>query len=160
MSEPFVVNVADAPAQSYPGSGVFAAFEDPKDPFPDFGINVHVLHPGEANAKYHAEHVQEDFLVLGGTCLLILNGEERLLTQWDFFHCPAGTEHTFVGAGDGPCWILMVGARGPRAGAHFPVNETAAKYGASAPESTDDSRVAYSDWSNEAESGRLPWPPA
>jgi quercetin dioxygenase-like cupin family protein len=127
MSEPFVVNVADAPAQSYPGAGVFAAFEDPKDPFPDFGINIHVLQPGEANAKYHAEHVQEDFLVLGGTCTLILNGEERLLRQWDFFHCPAGTEHAFVGAGDGPCWILMVGARGPRAGAHFPVNETAAK---------------------------------
>jgi uncharacterized cupin superfamily protein len=97
--------------------------------------------------------------VLGGRCTLILNGEERELKQWDFFHCPAGSEHVFVGAGDGPCWILMVGARGPGEGAHYPVNETAAKYGASARESTDDPRVAYADWANEAEPARLPWPP-
>jgi uncharacterized cupin superfamily protein len=159
MSEPFVVNVADAPGLSYPGTGTFAAFEDPTDRFPDFGINIHVLEPGQPNAKYHAEKVQEDFLVLGGRCTLILNGEERELSRWDFFHCPAGTEHVFVGAGDGPCWILMVGARGPGEGAHYPVNETAAKYGASARESTDDPRVAYADWANEAEPARLPWPP-
>jgi uncharacterized cupin superfamily protein len=103
--------------------------------------------------------VQEDFLVLGGVCTLILNGEERELTQWDFVHCPAGTEHVFVGGGDGPCWILMVGARGPGEGARYPVNETAAKYGASSGESTDDSEVAYADWANEPEPARLPWPP-
>jgi uncharacterized cupin superfamily protein len=126
MSKPFVVNVADAPGLSYPGTGTFAPFEDPNDRFPNFGINIHVLQPGQPNAKYHAEKVQEDFLVLGGRCTLILNGEERELKQWDFFHCPAGSEHVFVGAGDGPCWILMVGARGPGEGAHYPVNETAA----------------------------------
>jgi uncharacterized cupin superfamily protein len=160
MSEPFVVNVAHAPAMSFPGSGIFAAFEDPMEPFPDFGINIHVLQPGEPNAKYHVENVQEDFLVLGGRCTLILNGEESQLGQWDFFHCPAGTEHVFIGAGDGPCWILMVGARGPGARAHYPVNETAAKYGASARESTDDSREAYADRPNEPGPARLPWPPA
>ena len=116
MSKPFVVNVADAPGLSYPGTGTFAPFEDPNDRFPNFGINIHVLQPGQPNAKYHAEKVQEDFFVLGGRCTLILNGEERELKQWDFFHCPAGTEHVFVGAGDGPCWILMVGARGPGEG--------------------------------------------
>lgn len=160
MSEPFVVNVADAPALSVPGSGTFAAFEDPADRFPDFGINIHVLQPGEPNAKYHAENVQEDFLVLGGRCRVILNSEERQLGQWDFLHCPAGTEHVFVGAGDGPCWILMVGARGPEVRSHYPANETAARYGASAPESTNDSKAAYADWPNEPEPARLPWPPA
>lgn len=99
-------------------------------------------------------------MVLAGQCTLILNGEERRLKQWDFLHCPAGTEHAFVGAGDGPCWILMVGARGPDATAHYPVNETAAKYGASARESTDDSRAAYADWPNEPKPAKLPWPPA
>jgi uncharacterized cupin superfamily protein len=159
MSDPFVVNVADAPALSYPGTGSFAGFEDPMEPFPDFGINIHVLEPGEPNAKYHSENVQEDFLVLGGRCTLILNGEERQLRQWDFLQCPAGTDHVFIGAGDGPCWILMVGARGPDVRSHYPMNETAAKYGASAPESTDDSKAAYADWPNEAEPARLPWPP-
>jgi uncharacterized cupin superfamily protein len=133
MSEPFVVNIAEAAALRYPGTGTYAAFEDPQDRFPDSGINSHVLGPGEPNSKYHAETVQEDFLVLGGQRTLILNGQERLLKQWDFLHCPAGTEYVFVGAGDGPCWILMVGARGPDATAHYPANET--------------------------EPAKLPWPP-
>jgi quercetin dioxygenase-like cupin family protein len=65
---------------------------------------------GEPNAMYHAEDNQEDFLVLAGECRAIVNGEERTLHQWDLLHCPAGTEHVLVGAGSGPCWILMVGA--------------------------------------------------
>jgi hypothetical protein len=40
-------------------------FVSPNDRFPDFGINIHMLSPGEPSAKYHAESVQEDFLVLG-----------------------------------------------------------------------------------------------
>jgi uncharacterized cupin superfamily protein len=145
---------------SFPGTGTVASFEDPNDRFPNFGINIHVLQPGEPSTKYHAENVQEGFLVLGGRCTLIMNGKECQLKQWDFFHCPAGTEHAFVGAGDGPCWILMVGARGPGARAHYPANETAARYGTSARESTDDSTAAYADWPNEPEPARLPWPPA
>jgi hypothetical protein len=58
MSEPFVVNVADARAVSYEGSGVYVPFEDPDNRFPDFGINIHMLSPGEPSAKYHAESVQ------------------------------------------------------------------------------------------------------
>ena len=60
---------------------------------------------------YHAEEAQEDFLVLAGECLLIVEGEERLLRAWDFVHCPPWTEHVFVGAGDGPCLVVGVGAR-------------------------------------------------
>ena len=79
--------------------------------FPQFGINIQVLEPGQPNCMYHGENAQEDFLVLSGECLLLVNGEERPLKQWDFVHSPAWTEHVFVGAGDGPCAILMVGAR-------------------------------------------------
>jgi uncharacterized cupin superfamily protein len=160
MSDPFVINVADARAVSYEGSGVYVPFEDPDDRFPDFGINIHMLSPGEPSAKYHAETVQEDFLVLAGECTAIVNGEERTLKQWDFLHCPAGTEHVFVGAGSGPCWILMVGARKPDSKTHYPVNEKAARHGASAPEATDDSREAYADWTSESKTTKLPWPPA
>ena len=79
--------------------------------FPQLGIRLHVLEPGEPNGLYHSESEQEAFLVLSGECTLLVEGEERLLRQWDFFHSPAGTEHIFVGAGDGPCVIFMVGAR-------------------------------------------------
>ena len=119
-----------------------------------------MLEPGEPNAKYHSEEAQEDFLVLHGECLVILDGEERPLRAWDFVHCPAGTEHVFVGAGEGPCAILMVGSRRPDAGTEYPVNETAARYGASAPKATNSSSEAYADWSEELVETRLAWPPA
>ena len=66
-------------------------------------------------ASTTGESAQEDFLVLSGECLLLIEGEERPLKAWDFVHCPAGTEHVFVGAGTGPCVILMVGSRRRRA---------------------------------------------
>jgi mannose-6-phosphate isomerase-like protein (cupin superfamily) len=101
MSEPFVINVADARALRFEGAGTYVPFEDPNERFPDFGINIHMLNPGEPSAKYHAESVQEDFLVLAGECTAILNGEERTLREWDFLHCPAGTEHVFPWRSDG-----------------------------------------------------------
>src|SRR6478752_29658 len=107
MSEPFIINVADAPTYSHPGFGTTVVFEPPKRPFPELGLNIRILRPGDLNAYYHSENQQEDFLVLGGCCTLILDGAERTLGAWDFVHCPAGTRHAFVGAGDGPCWILM-----------------------------------------------------
>jgi uncharacterized cupin superfamily protein len=159
VSEPFVVNVADAEAIRYEGSGTYVPFEDPDDRFPDFGINIHMLDPGEPNAMYHAEAGQEDFLVLAGECKAIVNGEERTLKRWDLLHCPAGTEHVLVGAGTGPCWILMVGARKRDATVHYPVNEKAAEHGASVTEPTNDSQAAYAAWPSESETTKLPWPP-
>ena len=112
----FVVNVRDAQwLTSENGdkrpSGSECSFESAKAEFPQFGIRLHVLEPGEPNGLYHAENQQEAFLVLSGECTLLVEGGERLLRPWDFFHSPAGTEHIFVGAGDGPCVILMAGAR-------------------------------------------------
>ena len=144
----FVVNVRDAEwwtsenGEKRP-SGSECAFESQEFWFRQLGIRLHVLPPGEPNGLYHSESTQEDFLVLSGECTLLVEGEERLLRAWDFFHSPAGTEHIFVGAGDGPCVILMVGARSEDQRVHYPVSELAARYGASAEAETSDPRQAY-----------------
>jgi hypothetical protein len=64
--------------------------------------------------------------VLSRECRLLVEGEERLLRQWDFFQSPAGTEHIFVGAGEGPCVILMTGVRPEDMRVLYPVSELAA----------------------------------
>jgi quercetin dioxygenase-like cupin family protein len=116
-------------------------YGDPPVEFGQCGINVTVLEPGQTS-PCHREQNQEAFLVVSGECALILEGEERRLRAWDFFHCPAWTEHVFVGAGDGPCVIVMAGARlGP--GVHYPVSELAARHGASVAKETSDWREAY-----------------
>jgi uncharacterized cupin superfamily protein len=92
---------------------------------------------------YHGEECEEDFLVLSGECLLLVEGEERPLKAWDFVHCPPWTEHVFVGAGDGPCAILMAGARGRGEGIVYPVSEVALRHGASVEHETTDAKVAY-----------------
>ena len=158
MAAWFSVNVADAPALRHQVGGTFVPFESREERFEDFGINIHVLQPGQPNAKYHSESVQEDFLVLAGECLGIIDGAEHRFRAWDFIHCPAGTAHVFVGAGDGPCAILMVGTRREDATVHYPVNELSARHRASAPESTDDSRQAYADWPSGFEPTKLDWP--
>jgi uncharacterized cupin superfamily protein len=110
------------------------------------GVNLFVLGPGEPMSMYHWEADQEDFLVLSGEALLILEDEERPLTQWDFFHCPAPVPHTIVGAGSRPCAILALGARehqnGPDWGA-YPYSDVAMRHDASAEEETTDPEMAY-----------------
>ena len=153
----FVLNVADARWMRSEIGGQWTDFE-PAERFEQYGIGIHVLQPGQPNGKYHAENVQEDFLVLTGECILIVEDEERHLKAWNFFHCPAGTHHIIVGAGDGPCAILMAGVRGEGKELHYPVSDVAGRYGASAPEETDTPRVAYSDWPGEFEPVRATWP--
>jgi uncharacterized cupin superfamily protein len=75
------------------------------------GMSIQVLSPGEPNSMYHWETEQEDFLVLSGETLLIVEGKERKLRQWDFVHYPPETRHVFVGADDGPCVILAASSR-------------------------------------------------
>jgi uncharacterized cupin superfamily protein len=153
MDEAFIINVADARTESHPRRATTIDFEPDGVDWPDTGVNVSVMAPGQPNCKYHSEPVQEDFLVLHGECIAIVDGEERPMRQWDFLHCPAGVPHVFVGAGDGPCGVLMIGSRREIA-AHYPVNEVAAKYDASAAETTDVPAEAYAEWRRE------PWQPA
>jgi uncharacterized cupin superfamily protein len=153
----FVLNLAEARALRNPRTGVFTAFEPPER-FPDYGIGVHVIAPGQANALYHEESNQEDFLVLSGECIVVIEEQERRLRPWDFVHCPAGTRHVFVGAGDGPCAILMVGTRRRPTEILYPASEVAARHGAAAREPTTSAREAYADFPGFT-AERFRWPP-
>jgi uncharacterized cupin superfamily protein len=160
----FVVNVRDAEWWFADSRGARCAFEseygDSPVEFPQLGINLTVLEPGQSSV-YHAESNQEAFLVLAGECRLLVEGEERRLRPWDFFHSPPWTEHAFVGAGDRPCAILMVGARrGPEG--RYPVSELAARYGASVEKETSDPGQAHAtaEWFRRERPpywSRLPW---
>jgi uncharacterized cupin superfamily protein len=124
------------------------------------GVRVHVHEPGKPSTLYHRETEQEGFLVVEGECLLIVEGEERLLRQWDYFHCPPGTTHSFVGAGDGPCVVVTIGGR--EGSIVYPPDETAQKHGASVEQETDKPSEAYAPFP-QWEPGRpaawddLPW---
>ena len=154
----FVLNAADARWVRHERAGEWCVFEPREARFAEVGVNIHVLRPGQPNALYHSESAQEDFLVLSGECVCLIEGEERRLRAWDFVHCPPGTHHVFVGAGEGPCAILMIGARGEERTLHYPVDERAARYGASAPEETDTGSEAYREWPNEFTPVRGDWP--
>ena len=166
----FVVNVRDAewltsetaPTSERRSSGSECAFESREFEFKQFGIRLHVLESGEPNGLYHSESQQEAFLVLSGECRLLVEGEERLLRPWDFVHSPAGTDHIFVGAGDGPCVILMAGARSEDGQLRYPVSELAARHGASAADETSDPSDAYAQFALSRRArpsywDRLPW---
>jgi len=156
----FIVNVAELSWESVPGGGIWCSFEADHAPNEQVGIGVHVLAPDEPNGLYHAESNQEGFLVLSGECVAVVEGEERRLRQWDYLHCPPGTYHITVGAGKGPCAILMMGARSPDRTIHYPVDATAARYGASVARETSSPKEAYADWPRTITRERAPWPPA
>ena len=144
-----IVNVADAPAMQHEVAGASIRLID-EEHVTDVGVNIRVLQPGQPNGKYHSETVQEDFLVLSGECILIVEDEERHLKAWDFFHCAPGTNHIIVGAGDGPCAILMAGGRFEGKTTHYPVNEVAARHGVSVTAPVDSGREAYADLDYDA----------
>jgi uncharacterized cupin superfamily protein len=158
VDEPFITNLGEAPAMSHPRRATIITLEPQDGAWPQTGVNVQIMQPGQPNCRYHSEPEQEDFLVLHGECIVILDGEERAMRQWDFLHCPAGIEHVFVGAGSGPCAVLMIGSRRGDA-AHYPVNEIAARYGASVAAPTDEPAEAYADWRQEPRRPTPnPWP--
>jgi uncharacterized cupin superfamily protein len=148
----FVLNARDARWNSRPGrQGLsFTGSEDwdADTYFPMLGVNLAVLEPGEPNSMYHWETETEAFLVLSGEALLIIEGQERPLRQWDFVHCPPKTEHVIVGAGDRPCVVLAMSSRENQAfgpyGA-YTVDEVARRYGACSDEETQDGDVAYAN---------------
>jgi uncharacterized cupin superfamily protein len=114
--------------------------------FPQVGINLKVLEPGQPLCFYHRENAQEDFLVLAGECLLIVEGEERPLKQWDFVHCPANVDHVFVGAGTGRSVVLAVGARVQPEELVYPAEPAAQRHGAAVEVETTDPDEAYADY--------------
>ena len=140
----FVVNAREARWRHARGRGAVCIFSGEPE-FPQVGVNLFVLGPGEPMAMYHWEADQEDFLVLAGDALLIVEGEERPLGQWDFVHCPAGTKHVIVG-GEAPSVVLAVGARdrstGPDWGG-YTVDAAALRHGAGVEQETTDQMQAY-----------------
>jgi uncharacterized cupin superfamily protein len=138
----FVVNVEDAAWVNHEKFGSACIFEDERAPFPEVGYTIAVLQPGQSGGLYHHEPAQEDFLVLSGECLLIVEGDERPLRTGDFFHCPGGTAHILVGAGDGPSVVFMAGARTNRT-ATYPRDEAALRHGAGVKQATSESHEAY-----------------
>ena len=146
----FVLNAREAPWHDRGGRGFLCEFEgfaiDDALDFTQLGINLTLLAPGEPMAMYHHENDQEDFLVLEGEALLVLEGEERTLRRWDFVHCPAGTNHVLVGAGDGPCLVLAVGARDRSTGTDwgaYTVDAAAIRHGAGVERETSNAQEAY-----------------
>src|SRR5262245_7422430 len=146
----FVINARETHWWQRGGRGVVcdfegAGFEGAAD-FEQLGIGLYVLQPGQPMAMYHWEADQEDFLVLSGEALAIVEGEERELRAWDLLHCPEGTEHVVVGAGEGPCIVLAVGARGKSRGPEwgsYTVNEAAVRHEAGLEQETTEWEVAY-----------------
>ena len=146
----FVVNARAARWRAAEGRGSVCPFGDDEE-LAQVAVNLYVLGPGEPMGMYHWEADQEDFLVLSGEAVLIVEGEERLLRPWDFVHCPPGTKHIVVGAGRSSCVVLAVGAQehqdGPGWGG-YAVDEVALLHGAGVEQETTDAEEAYA---------RVPW---
>ena len=148
----FVVNVADSARVTNDAFGARSSFEAngpalrqspqlEEHHFAQLGLTLQVLEPGKPSGLYHAESAQEDFLVLAGECLLLIEGEERRLRAWDFVHCPPGTGHGFVGT-DARCVLLMAGARAEGRTIRYPDSALARRHGAAAQSETGSPREA------------------
>ena len=153
----FVLNLRDASWTTQKGGGTWVDF-GAKDVRQQIGVGVHVLMPREAPGRYHAESDQEGFLVLSGECVLIVEGEERRLKQWDYFHCPPGTAHITVGASEEPCALFMLGARTPGKLIEYTPDPLATKYGAAVKERVASPRDAYADQDRTRTPVKAPWP--
>ena len=138
----FVLNARDVRWWRSEAKGQGTEYEGAHE-LPELGFQLHVLMPGQ-HGVYHGERGQEDFLVISGECVLVIEGQERRVKPWDFVHCPPWTQHVFVGVGDGPCVIVTTGSRVHGFGVRYPVNEVAAKYGASVPAETSSPDEAHS----------------
>jgi uncharacterized cupin superfamily protein len=147
MTDWFTINLRDAPWRHADGRGAFCDLEEGRPEFEQLGFSPFVLQPGDPMAMYHWEADQEDFLVVSGEAVLVIEGEERPLRAWDFVHCPPGAKHVIVGAGDGPCVVIAVGARinsvDKETWGGYTVDEAALKHGAGVSEPTTVPDVAY-----------------
>ena len=151
----FAVNVRDAAWVRGDVFGAACVFEGDGAPFAQVGYTLCVLSPGQPSALYHHETEQEDFLVLAGECLLLVEEQERRLRAWDFVHCPPGTAHIFVGAGDGACAIFMAGARREGSAVCYPRSPLALTHGAGVERETGSPAEAYAPFATWRA-----WPPS
>jgi uncharacterized cupin superfamily protein len=130
--------------------GATCEFDKHTDRFDEFGINLTVLQPGQPMTMYHRERYQEGFLVLRGECLLVVEGQEVPLEQWDYFHCPPDVAHAIVGAGREASLVLAVGSRiGPDV-ILYPRDETALKHDACVEQETPEPGEAYARFTRPA----------
>lgn len=139
----YVVNAREARWVGQDGMWRGAWLEPEAEPWPWLGVNLTVLDPGNPGGRYHAESNQEGFLVVAGVCLLLVEGQERRLRRWDFFHCPPWTEHVLIGAGDRPAVVVAVGARSPDAEVRYLAADVARRHGAAPDHDTDRPSAAY-----------------
>jgi uncharacterized cupin superfamily protein len=138
-------HIANARDMQWFDAGKFGFYSDFQQGshFEELGFNIGMALPGQPGALYHREAHQEGFLILSGEALLIVEGEERPLRQWDYFHCPAGVEHILVGAGDGPCVVIGLGGRVGPGNPVYPVNDVALQHGAGVEQETAVPKEAY-----------------
>src|SRR5262245_18147651 len=169
----FVVNARDAAWLTHDVFGARCVFEAdgpvlrrrpdlPVQRFEQLGFALAVLEPGRPSALYHAESGQEDYLVLAGEWVLLVENVERGLRAWDFVHCPPGTAHAFVDAGDERCVLLMTGARTGERSIVYPSSELARRHGAGVGSETTsafDAYAPYGHWQPERPAGfdELSW---
>jgi uncharacterized cupin superfamily protein len=143
----FVLNAREATWWDRGPRGLVCSFDgEGEAEFEQMGVNLFVLPPGAPMSMYHWEADQEDFLVLDGEALLIIEGGERTLRQWDLVHCPPNVSHTIVGAGDRPSAILAIGGRIRTRGENwggYPLSEVAQRHDASAEHETTSPKEAY-----------------
>jgi len=139
----FVVNTREARWRE-DSFGKVCFYEGDGTRFGQLGVNVSVLEPGQPACMYHWEDEQEDFLLVAGEALLIVEGQERPLRAWDLVHCPPRTQHVIVGAGDGPCVIVAVGSRtGNDDWGAYTVDDAALRHGAGVEQETASPAEAY-----------------
>ena len=151
----YVINAKDSVWSTNAKFGRSTGFEG-SERFEQYGVNIHVLNPGQPNCHYHGEDDQEDFLVLEGECKLLIEGEERELKAWDFVHCPKWARHVFVGAGEKPCAILMMGGRTGH-GVIYPCPPLVQKYDACPSKETDSPKESYASCPDSVKE-RSGWP--
>jgi uncharacterized cupin superfamily protein len=150
VSDWFVANVRELRWQENE-LGASCEFDKHRERFEEFGINLTVLRPGQPMTMYHREGYQEGFLVLRGECLLLVEGQEISLKQWDYVHCPRDVPHAIVGAGDKTTsLVLAVGSRvGPDV-IFYPRAEEALAHGAGVAHDTADPKEAYARFTRPA----------
>ena len=142
-------NVRDMPWQENE-LGATAEFDGGLERFEELGVNLTVLRPGQPMTMYHRENAQEGFLVLRGECLLIVEGEERPLRQWDYVHMPAGTAHAIVGAGEGLSLVLAVGNRLRDFEILYPRDDVALRHDVGVEQETPHPKEAYGRFTRPA----------